>query len=216
MARGHQRRGRRGVRRQPDPAAAQLGEVGQLLLGHVQLDRQRVRAREQHPARLGELDTAGAAEQQRAAGERSSARRCWLTAGWVQPSSRAAALIDPARATARKISSRLRQASISTSLWARRTKTGLPWSPAGTDHGGMQTIGLIGGMSWHSTAEYYRVINELVAERRGGHASAKVALQSLDFAEIRECQVRGDWAARRPAAGRGRHGAASSPAPTSC
>ena len=59
---------------------------------------------------------------------------------------------------------------------------------------GMQTIGLIGGMSWHSTVEYYRVINELVAERRGGHASARIALQSLDFAEVRDCQVRGDWA----------------------
>ena len=58
----------------------------------------------------------------------------------------------------------------------------------------MQTIGLIGGMSWHSTAEYYRVINELVAERRGGHASARITLESLDFSEIRECQVRGDWA----------------------
>ena len=57
----------------------------------------------------------------------------------------------------------------------------------------MQTIGLIGGMSWHSTVEYYRVLNELVAERLGGHASAKVTLQSLDFAEIRECQVRDDW-----------------------
>lgn len=58
----------------------------------------------------------------------------------------------------------------------------------------MQTIGLIGGMSWHSTVEYYRVINELVAERRGGHASAKVTMQSLDFAEVRDCQVRDDWA----------------------
>jgi aspartate racemase len=58
----------------------------------------------------------------------------------------------------------------------------------------MKTIGLIGGMSWHSTVEYYRVINELVAERRGGHASARVVLQSLDFAEVRECQVEGDWA----------------------
>jgi len=57
----------------------------------------------------------------------------------------------------------------------------------------MQTIGLIGGMSWHSTVEYYRLINELVAERRGGHASARVALQSLDFAEIRDCQVNDDW-----------------------
>jgi aspartate racemase len=57
----------------------------------------------------------------------------------------------------------------------------------------MQTIGLVGGMSWHSTAEYYRLVNELVAERRGGHASAKIALQSLDFAEVRACQDAGDW-----------------------
>ncbi len=58
----------------------------------------------------------------------------------------------------------------------------------------MQTIGLIGGMSWHSTASYYRIINETVAERLGGHASAPIALQSLDFSEIRACQVEGDWA----------------------
>jgi aspartate racemase len=58
---------------------------------------------------------------------------------------------------------------------------------------GMQTIGMIGGMSWHSTVEYYRLANELVAERRGGHASARIAMQSLDFAEIRRCQVDGDW-----------------------
>jgi aspartate racemase len=57
----------------------------------------------------------------------------------------------------------------------------------------MQTIGLIGGMSWHSTLEYYRVINERVAAVRGGHASARIALQSLDFQEVRECQTRGDW-----------------------
>ncbi len=59
---------------------------------------------------------------------------------------------------------------------------------------GMKTIGLVGGMSWHSTVEYYRVINELVAERMGGHTSARVTLQSLDFAEVRACQVEGDWA----------------------
>ena len=58
----------------------------------------------------------------------------------------------------------------------------------------MKTIGLIGGMSWHSTLNYYRVINELVAEQLGGHASAKIVLESLDFAEIRDCQVRDDWA----------------------
>jgi aspartate racemase len=57
----------------------------------------------------------------------------------------------------------------------------------------MQTIGLIGGLSWHSTAEYYRVINQQVAERRGGHASASIALESLDFSQVRDCQVRDDW-----------------------
>jgi aspartate racemase len=57
----------------------------------------------------------------------------------------------------------------------------------------METIGLIGGMSWHSTAAYYRVINELVAQRFGGHAGARITLQSLDFAEVRECQLAGDW-----------------------
>ena len=58
----------------------------------------------------------------------------------------------------------------------------------------MKTIGLVGGMSWHSTATYYRLINEQVAARLGGHASARISLQSLDFSEVRDCQVRGDWA----------------------
>ena len=57
----------------------------------------------------------------------------------------------------------------------------------------MTTIGLVGGMSWHSTMEYYRILNERVAADRGGHASAQVALQSLDFAEVRACQQAGDW-----------------------
>jgi aspartate racemase len=57
----------------------------------------------------------------------------------------------------------------------------------------MRTLGLIGGMSWHSTMSYYRTINEVVAAERGGHASARIALQSLDFAEIRACQTSGDW-----------------------
>ncbi|WP_340540253.1 aspartate/glutamate racemase family protein [Nocardioides sp. GXZ039] len=59
----------------------------------------------------------------------------------------------------------------------------------------MKTIGLVGGMSWHSTATYYRLINEEVAARRGGHSSARISLQSLDFAEVRACQERGDWTA---------------------
>ncbi|MDF9715674.1 aspartate/glutamate racemase family protein [Nocardioides sp. ChNu-153] len=57
----------------------------------------------------------------------------------------------------------------------------------------METIGLIGGMSWHSTATYYRTVNEAVAAARGGHASARIALQSLDFAEVRALQEAGDW-----------------------
>lgn len=61
--------------------------------------------------------------------------------------------------------------------------------------GVMRTIGLIGGMSWHSTASYYRIINETVAHRRGGHASAPIALQSLDFATVRQHQIDGDWTA---------------------
>ncbi|HYH29085.1 MAG TPA: amino acid racemase [Pseudonocardia sp.] len=57
----------------------------------------------------------------------------------------------------------------------------------------MRRIGVIGGMSWYSTAEYYRVINEQVQERRGGHHSADLLVHSLDFAAIRRCQVDGDW-----------------------
>ena len=49
-----------------------------------------------------------------------------------------------------------------------------------------------------AATRYYRLVNELVAERLGGHSSAKVALQSLDFAEVRDCQVHDDW----PRAGR--------------
>ncbi len=56
-------------------------------------------------------------------------------------------------------------------------------------------LGILGGMSWHSTAAYYRAINEHVAEARGGHASARILLSSLDFAAVRDCQLRGDWAA---------------------
>lgn len=57
----------------------------------------------------------------------------------------------------------------------------------------MRTVGLIGGLSWHSTLEYYRIVNERVAARRGGHASARIVLESLDFAEVRDCQTSGDW-----------------------
>ena len=58
----------------------------------------------------------------------------------------------------------------------------------------MKTIGLVGGLSWYSTLEYYRVINEQVQDRRGGHASASIALQSVDFSTVRACHMSGDWA----------------------
>lgn len=57
----------------------------------------------------------------------------------------------------------------------------------------MKTIGLLGGMSWESTAVYYRLINRAVSERLGGHHSAKIALFSVDFAEVQELQAAGDW-----------------------
>jgi aspartate racemase len=57
----------------------------------------------------------------------------------------------------------------------------------------VRTIGLLGGMSWESTAIYYRLANELVRERLGGLHSARLLLASVDFAEIEEMQVAGDW-----------------------
>jgi aspartate racemase len=57
----------------------------------------------------------------------------------------------------------------------------------------MKLIGMLGGMSWESTAEYYRLANELVRERQGGLASARVLLHSVDFAEIERLQADGDW-----------------------
>ncbi|MEV1026233.1 aspartate/glutamate racemase family protein [Streptomyces sp. NPDC050264] len=57
----------------------------------------------------------------------------------------------------------------------------------------MRTIGLIGGMSWESTAEYYRLLNELTRERLGGLHSARCVVYSVDFAEIERLQVQGRW-----------------------
>lgn len=59
----------------------------------------------------------------------------------------------------------------------------------------MQTIGLIGGMSWESTLTYYRLINETVRDTLGGLHSAKVVLHSVDFHGIEALQQAGDWAA---------------------
>ncbi|MEV6714498.1 aspartate/glutamate racemase family protein [Lentzea sp. NPDC051208] len=57
----------------------------------------------------------------------------------------------------------------------------------------MLTIGMLGGMSWESSAEYYRLANVLVRERLGGLHSAKLVLHSVDFAEIERMQVEGRW-----------------------
>ncbi|WP_313892082.1 aspartate/glutamate racemase family protein [Psychrobacillus sp.] len=57
----------------------------------------------------------------------------------------------------------------------------------------MKTIGLIGGMSWESSLEYYRIINEETKNRLGGLHSAKCILYSVDFAEVERYQADGDW-----------------------
>jgi aspartate racemase len=57
----------------------------------------------------------------------------------------------------------------------------------------MRVIGMLGGMSWESSAEYYRLVNELVRERLGGLHSARCVLASLDFAEVERLQVAGEW-----------------------
>lgn len=57
----------------------------------------------------------------------------------------------------------------------------------------MKTLGLIGGMSWESTAIYYRHLNEIARDRLGGLHSAKLLLWSFDFAEVAERQHAGDW-----------------------
>ena len=57
----------------------------------------------------------------------------------------------------------------------------------------MKTIGLLGGMSWESTALYYRWINEMVRDRLGGLHSARIAMISVDFQEIEELQHQNRW-----------------------
>lgn len=57
----------------------------------------------------------------------------------------------------------------------------------------MKTIGLIGGMSWESSLEYYRILNETIKIKLGGLHSAKCILYSVDFAEIEALQHQGNW-----------------------
>jgi aspartate racemase len=57
----------------------------------------------------------------------------------------------------------------------------------------MKTIGLIGGMSWESSLEYYRIVNEVVKSKLGGLHSAQCIMYSVDFAEIEILQREGKW-----------------------
>ncbi len=56
-----------------------------------------------------------------------------------------------------------------------------------------RVVGMLGGMSWESSAEYYRLANELVRERLGGLHSARCVLASVDFADIERLQIEGRW-----------------------
>lgn len=57
----------------------------------------------------------------------------------------------------------------------------------------MKTIGMLGGMSWESSIEYYRIINQTVRAKLGGFHSAKTLMYSLDFAEIEILQHHNRW-----------------------
>jgi aspartate racemase len=57
----------------------------------------------------------------------------------------------------------------------------------------MKTIGIIGGITWLSTVDYYRLINQMVAGRLGGSASAKIIIYSLSFEQIKGLVESGDW-----------------------
>ncbi|MGI0119850.1 aspartate/glutamate racemase family protein [Zooshikella sp. RANM57] len=57
----------------------------------------------------------------------------------------------------------------------------------------MKTIGLLGGMSWESTATYYQLLNKGVKQKLGGLHSAKIILYSIDFAPLEKLQHAGNW-----------------------
>jgi len=57
----------------------------------------------------------------------------------------------------------------------------------------MKIIGLLGGMSWESSLEYYKIVNEKVKEKLGGHHSCECVMYSVDFDRIKELQFKGDW-----------------------
>ncbi|MEO6328001.1 MAG: aspartate/glutamate racemase family protein [Ginsengibacter sp.] len=57
----------------------------------------------------------------------------------------------------------------------------------------MKTIGLIGGITWHSTLDYYRYINELADSKSGGDESAKIILNSVNYSQIKQLTFKNDW-----------------------
>ena len=57
----------------------------------------------------------------------------------------------------------------------------------------MKTVSLLGGMSWESTAEYYKVINEGVKNKLGGLHSAQIVIFSIDFEQVEKLQRQADW-----------------------
>ncbi len=57
----------------------------------------------------------------------------------------------------------------------------------------MKTVGVLGGMSWESTLDWYRSANQIVRERLGGFHSARLLIDSVDFADIEAMQTRGEW-----------------------
>lgn len=62
----------------------------------------------------------------------------------------------------------------------------------------MRKFGLIGGLSWHSTARYYKLINEGVARAKGGLNSAPLLIESLNFADVAQCVSENDWDCAAP------------------
>ncbi len=70
-----------------------------------------------------------------------------------------------------------------------------PTAPSADHEPATRKVGLIGGMSWYSTMEYYRCVNRHVQDRLGGHRSARLTIESLDFDEVRAMQVAEDWEA---------------------
>jgi aspartate racemase len=61
------------------------------------------------------------------------------------------------------------------------------------EHIAMRKLGLIGGLSWTSTARYYEIINGAIQRRLGGLHGGRLAIESLDFAEVARCESAGDW-----------------------